>query len=352
MAVPYLDGMILHLLNIIDGQRTIYSPLHILNGKKSSQPIQDSKLYGLTEIFGVLPRLKRNEWDYRITLLQKDGKITEVKEHVYKCTDHGLDCLMDWKKEYPHLPNINGWKYKDQTIPFWRRLNLLIQTTSCLIQRNNRFIPVQRNANDQQFIKNFIRQWTNSLDELADQLFEELMQACNQNSELGSELFVMSLSGNHRTGWTIEQSARKLKIDVYYAQCLFVDTLHFFIQLAEQPLFPILNQLATIDIHQGMLTASTQKTLTMIRKGRGKEEIAQIRKLKINTVEDHIVEIASFIPDFSIHPFVTDETKKEIEEAIERVGAKQLRTIKANVSSEISYFQIRLVLACKRGRDI
>lgn len=89
-----------------------------------------------------------------------------------------------------------------------------------------------------------------------------------------------------------------MDLDEWYIYALFWDVLHYFIQSAqngESPLFQTLIQ--DIPLNDG-LTQSTRKTLFLIKEGHTIDRIADIRKLKAATIEDHIVEIAIHDPSF------------------------------------------------------
>ena len=94
------------------------------------------------------------------------------------------------------------------------------------------------------------------------------------------------------------------------------------------------------------MTQSTKTTLRYIQEGKNLGEIAEIRRLKVNTIEDHLVEIVLSEKDFPISDYVTIEDEREIAEAIKELGTKKLKAIKQMVDNkQISFFQIRLVLA-------
>ncbi len=346
MIIPYFDGLILYLINALKGQRTVYSPLHILNGKKSSQPIQDARLFHISEFFGVFPKLKRESWDQKIIELTKGGYIKETEINTYVCTENGKQALNSWLKGYPRLTNLDGRAYQDSASGFWMRLQLLVQTASCLLSGSHTFIPVSRNQEEQLLVKKLFKKIPLSSKELGQLLYQELDEVLSNVDEVGAELIVLSFSGYQHAGLTIEQAARKLNLDVFYARLLFWDTVHYMLKASVQSSYILLKELVLIGKPaQSLLTASTQRTLKMLQSGMSKEEVAAVRNLKTNTIEDHLVEIVSNIPDFPIDHFVSQTEKEQIKQAIAINETKQLRTLKMVLPSEITYFKIRLVMA-------
>ena len=47
------------MIKKFQGERSIYAIFHMLQGKKSSQTIQDAHLYGLTNLYGIMPNFTR-----------------------------------------------------------------------------------------------------------------------------------------------------------------------------------------------------------------------------------------------------------------------------------------------------
>ena len=346
MIVPYFDGLILYLITALKGQRTVYSPLHILNGKKSSQPIQDARLFHISEFFGVFPKLNRENWEQKIIELTRKGYITEIDTKTYICTEHGEQILTHWTKGYPKFTNLNGRNYQDAAYGFWMRLQLLVQTSSCLLNENHSFIPVSRNQEEQLIVKELLKRNRLSAVELARLLYKELEELLSNANEVGAELIVLSFSGHQRAGLTIEQAARKLNLDVYYARLLFWDTVHYMLKACKESQWILLKDLVSLGRPaHSHLTASTARTLSMLQSGISKEEVAAARDLKINTIEDHLVEIVSAIPDFPIDAYVSEKEQRQIEQAIASNKTRQLRSLKMELPAEISYFKIRLVMA-------
>ncbi|WP_082197064.1 helix-turn-helix domain-containing protein [Bacillus sp. FJAT-27916] len=349
--ITYIDGLILYLIKVLKGQRTVYSPLHILNGKRSSQPIQDARLYGLDPFFAVLPKLSREEWDEHLRFLKERELIEPVGDLTYICSDAGLAFLDEWREQYEPMSHLNGFLFKETAPLFWARLQLLVQVLSNMVHENHSFIPVQRNLDHQRFVKSWLKQHGKNLRKFSRELYEELHHCLDRLHGASPELFVMLLSGHERAGMTLSQAARKLGIDHYYAQFLFLDTLHYMIESARKEPFPLLNSLLVQEEqNESVLTNSTKMTWKLVRQGLTIEQIARARRLKINTVEDHIVEIASFIEGFSIEDYVTDEEQRQIVEAANSVHTGQLRSIKELLPPGVPYFKIRLVMTkWKRG---
>ncbi|MEH6907985.1 hypothetical protein V7008_20090, partial [Neobacillus drentensis] len=58
-----IESIILYSIKQLKSERTIYSVYHLLNGKKSSQTIQDAHLFSLKKFFGIYEQLSRESFD-------------------------------------------------------------------------------------------------------------------------------------------------------------------------------------------------------------------------------------------------------------------------------------------------
>ncbi|WP_057914337.1 helix-turn-helix domain-containing protein [Peribacillus muralis] len=346
----YLQAIILYAIKKFQGERSVYAIYHMLQGKKSSQTIQDAHLFGLTDIFGTKPVITRQQLNQNIEQFRTVGLINLTdKTDAYEISDLGDNVLAEYLLNNPFPTHLNGWKYQNITPVFWGRLNLLIQTISHIVHNERRFYPIQRNPKIQFFVKEFLH--TNRQDRhlIAQHLYEELVSLLEGQGDLKRDIFILKLTGVNRIGLTFEQIAKRKGAEEEYVRFMFLDSLHQLLtELGDGADHPLLASL-TYDWKTGgdpHLTQSTQTTLHYLREGRNMGEIAEIRSLKQNTIEDHLVEIVLSDKSFPIADYVSHKDERDIAAAITELGTKKLKAIKQMVDNkQISFFQIRLVLA-------
>jgi uncharacterized protein YpbB len=341
----YIEYIILFCLKKLNGERTIYSIYHLLKGKKSSQTIQDVHLFELVEFFGIYEPLTRETLDEIVKKALKHKWISKCENKRFLLTSLGEE-ILTINSEKLALNYINGWSNHSIVQPFWERLTLLIQVISNLVFQETHYIPIQKNRQVHTWIKGFLR--TNQLKRinLGNALFLELVDCLERTEEIDPSVIIFRLSGYNRIGLTSEQTAEKLKMEFSQYHFEFLNVLHYLIQKVKEDLnsYPILSSLISDSKVQGILTNSTQMTFKLVKKGYSMEEIAIKRRLKMSTIEDHIVEIALNIEGFSIDPFIDQGVQKKIISVARKSATKQLKVIKSNVVSA-NYFEIRLVLA-------
>lgn len=348
----YLLFLVLFCLHKLDGQRTIYSIYHLLKGKKSSQTIQDAHLFQLTSLFQTYPQLNR-EIINEITLELEDKEyIHKIDGEKYKITEKGIYALEQKLKVMPIPSLLKGWKYCMFQEDFWKRLSLLVQVSSNLINFETSYIPIYNDQRTSEWLKTTLRELKKNRETLAVELLDELIRCLNSSESINQEVMITRLTGYRHIGLTAGQTAEALDIDPAYLQLEFLNIIHFMIEhiVTNQQEYPVLQYLISDFQKPIVLTNSTSVTYRYLIQGYSIEEIAAMRNLKGSTIEDHIVEIVLNVKNFPLESFVPSEVQLLIRQAIERVSSKQLKLIRQYLNEEVTYFQIRLVLA-KFGDD-
>jgi uncharacterized protein YpbB len=345
--VNYLTYVILYCLKQFKGERSIFAIYHLLTGKKSAQTIQDGKLYRLSFLFGVYPLLNKEQLSEVIQDLTLKHFIVSLEKDRYVLTNEGMDILERQLAKEPLPKAIDGWKYGDIGKIFWKRLSLVIQTVSNLVRNHSTFIPITPDEEVISWVKQYLLHTQVHRKKLAEQLYQELFHCLSQMSNLEATVFVMSLSSHERIGLTRKQIASYLQEDETKLHFLFLNVLHHMIQLVDNQrhTYPTLYQMLYDLLKKESLTETAKKTLHLLNKGLTIEEIATFRKLKRSTIEDHIVEIALNVPGFSIDRFISKDKERYLTSILQKLQTKRLKAIKDVVGNDLTYFEIRLVLA-------
>lgn len=335
----HFHQILLFIIQKISGQRSENAPFYLIRGKKSGQTIQDVTYFQLHAFFSILPQLSKEDYDVVIKELLYE-KLIELKDSSIYITDKGVKKIIPPKKVL-----LNGWQYRGKEHVFWKRVDLAIQTLSQLQANDPKFVPNQKEIATQQFVKEFLVQHNFRQFNLGNQLKKELLQLLDQSylADIHRILFVYRLSGSDTTGLTWDQLARNYLVTELNAKILFLECLHTVLNNISKETCPLLYYLAKDIRIETPLTESAFRTNSLFEKGYTIEQIANIRKLKINTIEDHVIEIVSANQDFPISTFVSNEQVEEILQLSSELKTKKLTVIK-NSLPELSYFQVRLAL--------
>ncbi|WP_066257294.1 helix-turn-helix domain-containing protein [Neobacillus drentensis] len=337
-----IESIILYSIKQLNRERTIYSIYHLLNGKKSSQTIQDAHLFSLKKFFGIYEQLSRESFDEIYQAMVEKNWLINNGEQRYSLTTSGMTLL-----ENNPLPQyINGWNFHQITSLFWERLSLLIQVVSNLAFCESRYIPIQKNIDVHNWLKSTLKDITVPRLELGPALYSELNKCFKTAKVIDPSLLVFRLTGFQQIGLTPLQVAAKLNLDIHNYQVGFTNILHYLIQkiMEEENQLKILPYLIDELIQDDELTLSSRKTQKLLLQGHSPDIIAKLRHLKLSTIEDHLVELALNAADFSIDTYVDRELQHEILEVSRQKASKQLKVIKEKIGAA-TYFQIRLVLA-------
>nr|WP_263325871.1 helix-turn-helix domain-containing protein [Neobacillus sp. Marseille-Q6967] len=338
----YIENIILYCLKQLNGERTIYSIFHLLNGKKSSQTIQDAHLFSLKRYFRILENLTRETFDEIITQLNENGWVDACGDQKYLLSESG-----DTYLKSNLLPaHTNGWKYQQITTLVWERLSILVQVTSHLTHKESRYVPIQKSKEVHLWLKTSLQQLSVTREKLGKILYEELMDCLNEVEGINQNVLVFRLTGYQQIGLTSFQIAKKLKMGPIQYDLEFINILHFIIHTVENDKgrYPVLSQLLTNIEVPNALTLTSRKTWELLNQGLSIDQIAAVRHLKISTIEDHLVEFALHINEFSIDSYVDKNTQQKVINIARESNTRQLKVIRNSLKTA-SYFQIRLVLA-------
>jgi uncharacterized protein YpbB len=344
MKGGYASFLILFCLHHFNGERSLSAIYHLFSGKKSSQTLQDSKWFQLEQFFGVWKEVTLNDVESIAQQLLENGLISPVNERSYILTEAGKKQLDEQLHQIFFPVHLNGWRYHATEKTFWYRLSLLVQTLSNVLHRT-RFEPIHRHEETLMWVKRYLLSQRRTVRELAQTLYEEIYDILSSVSEEEATVFTLRLTSFERIGWTNEQIASYLQKDPVYVQFQFQNVLHYMMATAESKRPSVLYELMHDLSLPIPLTFSTQKTYEWLLRGKSIEEIAKLRRLKRSTIEDHVVEIAANIPHFSIKPFINEKRAAKIMETVRKLRTRKLKTIRDAIDDDVSYFEIRLVLA-------
>lgn len=339
-----MDILILKVLNMLQGERSLNGAIHILKGKRSAQTIQDISIYNLEKWAAALKQYNYNELRktgaelYNLNLIKDQGKktiITKEGHRVLKAAENTLDAVQFQGRKY---------EWNNEAERFWRRFSLLIQTVSCIKAGNYKFIPVAAEYDDKKIVKQLMKS-SNAVD-IAQGLEQWLLGILSKCERKDAELFVSRLSGQNHHGATLAQLTDQ-ENDLLVVYLRFRSVIHRLIDeknLAPQEfsqLFPPENSL-------DMLTKSAKDTRPYVMRGCTKEIIADSRSLKTSTIEDHLVELAMYDDNFPYKLFLADTDMHKILKVVEENNQLPgLKMIREELNQEVNYFDIRLVLALK-----
>lgn len=341
------NTIILFASNQLKDERTDQAIYHILQGKKSIQTIQDTYLYQLSKYYGILPTLKQTYFKQIVQDLVKEGymKPSQTYEHSYTVTKEGRQAI-DTNAFPTIMSHLDGKKYSAHAEQFEKRILLFVQVLSNKQALNNEYVPIIEDY----FIKNDIKHIFSKLQAsssiLSQQFYKECRDILSSIDEEYARLFVQRLSGYNHYGMSLQQLAQKLRMSEVDILILYRSIIHYMleqIRLYESD-YPLLSLLYSKE-DDTQLTITARQTKQLVSRGYSLEQIAARRNLKMNTIFDHIVEIALVDDSFLIDRFIDENQIATILQTVQSLQTYQLKELKEALGEDYSYFQIRLALA-------
>ncbi|MCD8503446.1 MAG: hypothetical protein LRY71_19580 [Bacillaceae bacterium] len=216
--MDFLSIILLKVIKRFDAQRSLYGALHILNGKKSVQAIQDSRLFHIESMYGLLRFLTREMVKDCAHRLERELLIEHIGNDYFQITKKGKAVIEEECKKRT-IPQFHHFNYELNEL-FWKRLALTIQSITSLKVKKE-FVPVIKDKKTQQWVKTLFITNRVGREKLNNQLYKEIKTILSGFSELEATIFVMRMTGPVRIGFTIEQISYLLNEDPIYIHVLF-----------------------------------------------------------------------------------------------------------------------------------
>src|SRR5690625_2684343 len=339
--------VILSSIKKLQYERSVTAVYYLFQGKQSIQTIQDAHLFELTHYYSLYKQLSKTTFMNEIKALEQVGYLQQThNENDYVLTEKANDWLKD-KQYLAHEWYINGMKYHKLADSYTARLFLLIQVWTNEIKKHQSYIPIVEERETKQWIKRFYHQTKANISLYLQKLYEELYSIFQSLNPVYVEMFILQLTSYKHIGLTTTQIAQKYQLKTVDVDLIITSVDNNVLDKIERNIdqFPLLNELKLGLTQTSTLTHSASKTEALLLQGWSIEQIAMKRQLKINTIYDHIVEIAIQYEAFPLYDYMTKEQHKEITEADRKSKTYTLKKLKLMVNDNISYFQIRLVLS-------
>ncbi|SET89342.1 Uncharacterized protein YpbB [Salinibacillus kushneri] len=341
------SAILLKCITKLQNERSPSSIYHLLKGKRSSQTIQDAKAYGLSPFFGIYKTLSKKQFQNSLSILQKENLITWLDDDQLMITEAGRISLQTDMEESPELDWLDGFNVHHIAPQFWLRLLLWIQTGSNLLKDESHFIPVHDQWESVDWVRQFYRNKKKDLEGHFTNLYQELYSLLKLHRSFHADIVVSRLTGYKKIGLSKQQIAEKWKLPIEDVEMYIQSSIHFIVNKVcqNQSEFPALLAFIPEKLKQLPLTDSAAKTYYWLKQGYSIEHIAKKRRLKINTIQDHLIEITYVDSSFSIDSYVAKEDKEMINRTIDELNTKRLKVIKDHLPDSVSYFMIRMVMA-------
>lgn len=343
-----LNLLILNGIELFNEERSLSAVFHLLSGRISVQTKQDAQLFKLSHLYNTCPFLTSSLFERRVSLLENNGSITLQKndtQTVASLSDKGREGL-EKLRQTPINYFTKNYHGNEREV-FLKRIYLFTQTIANTGSGNYHFIPVVDCFKTKVWVRHFHQSIKGEKNDYLILYYNELKQVLGEIAEEEAEILVDRLTGFNSIGLSVRQLAQNYHrsiCDIHITLLAISERLMHIIK-ANSTNYSILRKLIPQVSKQKNISASAQVTLRLLKNHHLPEDIAISRNLQLNTIHDHIVEIALANKQFSIRPYVSVELEQHIKELTNTLETKRLKEIKQALQDEaVDYFQIRLAL--------
>lgn len=269
---------------------------NVLKNRRTVANLFWAQQYGILRWLGADRRLARTDYDRAIHSLVSQQLLLLEGEQQARLTEKGVAVLED-KRSMWYEPSFYDWFWLANTQRVQERLLLAIQVVSEFAYHQRKYVPLQASFGEMQVVKQWFRQ--NYQHDIVHQLYTDLQRfttAIASENEILAIDFTNMLVGHENVGWTNDQASHELKLAPGEVQFLRHDEMLAVAAYAAKLNGP-LHQLLSSLLNLSPLSRSAQLTLDRYQQGVAFAKIAQQRRLKENTIREHLLEAAILTPN-------------------------------------------------------
>lgn len=324
---------------------TIAQILHVLRGKKTPS------MYYLTEInhwhhgFSLKKRLKKVDLERMIQPALNRNLLVEKKKG-FLLTNKGESTISSYFKNHYFPKKMDNFMNIELYEPFWEQLQLFTQVFSEYSYRNNNYGVIIKNIEQQEKIKQLFRVAEGKLESVLTQWIDEQEFIFRNLQKEKANVLASFLTGHNQIGKNRKQLAVNQEMYeqefLFYIRDIFQEILE--IVRGNQDKLTILSELLSqlTDEYFMSMSKSTFDSYKMLKRGKRIQEIAKSRRIKENTVKEHILEIAFILESFPIKEFVPNHFYQFLHKRFTENKSYSFRDAKLE-KEELEFLHYRLV---------
>ncbi|WP_208558762.1 helix-turn-helix domain-containing protein [Marinilactibacillus kalidii] len=291
--------------------------IHVFNGRRTPSILYKVENEQLHPAFGLFKELTKEQLQKLINQLVREQLLEGTEQDGYIKTEKGINQVAQYFNQHAFPDSITSLENATLRTPFYYQFQLLGQIFSEKRYENNKYSPTIKDPVHQESIKMWLSNQPEKMDQLAQQWSNELYRLLNALSEEEAYIVVGKLTGHPFVGRTNRQLAEELDMEPFELIIRTEQVMETIIKKSRSEKGTLLNDFVDyLDKRTYFgLSKSTLDTYYMIGEGKGLEEVSEIRKLKISTIREHILEIYLIHPDFDFTPFIPKEIYMKLKQS-------------------------------------
>ncbi|MER2063152.1 MAG: helix-turn-helix domain-containing protein [Alkalibacterium sp.] len=301
--------------------------------------IEKNKLYLL---FGLFPEIPLKDWEHLVKrLLEK--QLLSVIDDKLSLTTKGKELKQSFSEEFPIDNSLEQLRYATTKPLFWNRLIFTTQVFSEYSYQNKKYVPYLSSLEEQRSFKKWLKEQERPMNELAKDWLRELTALLHKLPPNEANFFAGHFTGFKVSGSTSRQLQERYELSSTHYTVL-VDQLSYKAAQLDENDFPLLTSLwysTYLDSDEG-LSRSARRSKLLIEKGNGIETIARRRRLKSNTIKEHILECVLILDWPYFKRFISPEQYAACHAVFEKKPDMDFSAAKELIEN-LDFFTFRLI---------
>jgi len=325
---PVNSGQIIH---VFQGKRTP-SMFYLIEKNKWHHGFMLAKGLERDRLETIIQSLAKKQWlkaqdkGYLLTALGEEAGSTYFDNHYYPKA-------------------LQSFSYTSARSPFWSRLQLFVQVFSELSYKNTHYAPIIKHPHHQENVRQLFSEFKGKTEEVFQQWLKEQGFLFNNLPSEHADILASQLSGHQVVGETQTKLAKELdmaNLEYYlYQQTLIEELIGLILNYEEK--VPIMSQIFK-QVHKEAnygLSGSTYQSFQLLTEGHTIAAIAQKRGVKVNTVREHILEMAFVFREFPYEEFVPKSLYKSLNQGFKTVeNYNYQQAFEENEEMEFMHFRL------------
>ncbi|MHC5218049.1 helix-turn-helix domain-containing protein [Enterococcus sp. LJL128] len=298
--------------------------------------------------FGLFPELAEADFQRQLNQLAENQFIIHSADHSEAALSEKGRHLLVNNSQKMNTHWLNSYRYGKTEEEMWRLLQFSVQVTSQLSYQNKEYIPLESSPYYQWMIKQTLTQLKkNTLGQEMRRQWHELFIELSQQEQA---FIAQQFSGYQHNGKALQQLANQASSSDFEAVLFRKNTYHHLFAVIESK---NQNQFLQAVIHDSLEKSNNQsmrQTKELWQTGYSLEEIAVIRKMKVSTVKDHLLELAIQEPEKNYDSLLPKNQQAFLDKITTPCQTWRFTTLKAQYEP-LDYFSFRLYQILKLRRE-
>ena len=311
---------------------------HLLKGKRTISVLMSAFLHGNLPVFQLFPGVTEKEYQECLDALIFAGFLVLDEEGEWgQITRKGQEYLTAQRApDDPSSRWLDNYRYGKTDKEMWRQIQFLVQVVSQLSYRNASYVPLESSPLYQWRIKQLLKQV--GKEGLGQRLRDELQSVLGHLSDQESQFLGQQLSGYQWNGKTEQQLIQQLP--QFSSVLVLKSCYHHFFKVIEDSAAPLLSTIVSQELHRSN-NRSMLQTKKLWLSGMPPERIAEVRKMRRNTVNDHLLELAIQEKEHPCDGLLAQEQLDYLKQLRTPPQEWQYRQLKERLPT-LDYFNFRL----------